>query len=130
MILQATSAAAGLAAARRAIEAIVDMPGVIAPFPGGVVRSGSKVGSRYQGLHASTNEAYCPTLRGRIETALHADARVAYEIVIDGIDEPTVAEAMARAIRAATGPEVPVISAANYGGNLGKFHFHLHEVLA
>jgi formylmethanofuran--tetrahydromethanopterin N-formyltransferase len=59
-----------LAAARRASEAVCAMPGVITPFPGGVVRSGSKVGSRYKGLVASTNDAFCPTRRGRVESSL------------------------------------------------------------
>jgi formylmethanofuran--tetrahydromethanopterin N-formyltransferase len=105
------------------------LPGVITPFPGGVVRSGSKVGSRYKKLRASTNDAYCPTLRGRTESQLHADANCVYEIVIDGADEPSIAAAMAAAIRAAAGPGVLQIGAGNYGGKLGKFHFHLHQVL-
>ena len=55
-----------LAAAEAAVDAIDGTPGVILPFPGGVVRSGSKVGARgYTGMIASTNDAYCPTLRGR-----------------------------------------------------------------
>ena len=71
---------------RRATEAIWRLPGVITPFPGGVARSGSKVGSRYKGLVASTSDAYCPTLRGRVESKLHPEANCAYEIVIDGIE--------------------------------------------
>ncbi len=129
-ILQAVDQPAALAAARRAVEAIAGVPGVITPFPGGVVRSGSKVGSRYKKLVASTNHAYCPTLAGRVETALHPEANCAYEIVIDGRDEPCVAQAMRRGIQAACGPGVVRISAGNYGGKLGKFHFHLHRLLA
>jgi formylmethanofuran--tetrahydromethanopterin N-formyltransferase len=128
IILQAVDGRAGLAAARHAVEAIAALPGVITPFPGGVVRSGSKVGSRYKKLRASTSHAYCPTLRGRTESLLHPDAHCAYEIVIDGVDEPSVAAAMAAALRAAAGPGVPQIGAGNYGGKLGKFHFRLHEV--
>jgi formylmethanofuran--tetrahydromethanopterin N-formyltransferase len=129
IILQAVDAATGLAAARRAVEAVAAVPGVITPFPGGVVRSGSKVGSRYKKLRASTNDAYCPTLRGRTESQLHPEANCAYEIVIDGADEPSIAAAMAAAIRAAAGPGVLQIGAGNYGGKLGKFHFHLRQVL-
>ena len=129
IILQAVDGPTALAAARRAVEAVAPMPGVITPFPGGVVRSGSKVGSRYKKLRASTNDAYCPTLRGRSESRLLSDANCAYEIVIDGIDESTVAAAMAAAIRAAAGPGVLEIGAGNYGGKLGKFHFRLHDVL-
>jgi len=130
LILQAETREIGTAAARRAVAAIDAVAGAIAPFPAGVVRSGSKVGSRYKGLKASTNELFCPTLRGRVESVLLAGVNCAYEIVIDGLDEPTVAQAMAAAIRAAAGPGVPRIGAANFGGKLGKFHFHLHELLA
>jgi formylmethanofuran--tetrahydromethanopterin N-formyltransferase len=129
-ILQGESAAAALQAARRAIEAIDPLPGVITPFPGGVARSGSKVGSRYKALKASTAEAYCPTLRGRVETKLAEGANAVYEIVVDGVDEASVAAAMAAGIRAAASPGVIAITAGNYGGKLGKFHFHLHELLA
>ena len=130
IILQAREQPAALEAARRAVAAISDMAGVITPFPGGVVRSGSKVGSRYKGLIASTSETYCPTLRGRVSSRLHDDANCAYEIVIDGVDEPTVGRAMAAAMRAAVGEGVAAISAGNYGGKLGKFYFRLRDVLS
>ncbi len=129
IILQAADMATGLAAARRAVEAVAALPGVIAPFPGGVVRSGSKVGSRYKKLRASTNDAYCPTLRGRSPSSLHPDANCAYEVVIDGADEASVAGATAAAVLAAAGPGVLQIGAGNYGGKLGKFHFRLRDVL-
>ena len=129
IILQADTAAGALDAARRASQALAHMPGVITPFPGGVARSGSKVGSRYKALRASTADAYCPTLRGRVATQLHEGVNCAYEIVIDGCDEASVAGAMATAIRAAAGPGVLAIGAGNYGGKLGKFHFRLHDVL-
>lgn len=129
LILQAADAATGLAAARRAAETVASQTGVIAPFPGGVVRSGSKVGSRYKPLVASTSDAYCPTLRGRTDTKLHPAAQCVYEIVIDGVDEAAVGRAMATAMRAAAGPGVIQIGAGNYGGKLGKFHFHLHQLL-
>ncbi|MEM7263357.1 MAG: formylmethanofuran--tetrahydromethanopterin N-formyltransferase [Planctomycetota bacterium] len=130
LILQARSLESALYAARRAVDSIAELPGVITPFPGGVVRSGSKVGSRYSALRASTNEAFCPSVRSRVETELHPNAHCAYEIVINGISELTVAGAMGVAIRAAAGPDVLAISAGNYGGNLGKFHFHLREVVS
>ncbi len=130
IILQAVDATTALAAARRGVEAIGKVDGVITPFPGGVVRSGSKVGSRYKALKASTAHAYCPTLRGRVDSLLHDKAHCAYEIVIDGIDQATVAVAMTAAIQAAAGNGVVAIGAGNYGGKLGKFHFHLRELLA
>jgi formylmethanofuran--tetrahydromethanopterin N-formyltransferase len=128
-VLQARSLDDGLTAARRAVAAIVPLAGVITPFPGGVVRSGSKVGSRYAALRASTNDAFCPGLVGRSGGELLPDVACALEIVIDGIDEAAVAAAMAAGLRAAVGPDVPAISAGNYGGKLGKFHFHLHQIL-
>lgn len=130
IVLQGATPAAALAAARRASEAVAAAEGVVAPFPGGVARSGSKVGSRYKGLVASTADAYCPTLRGRVESKLVPGANCAYEIVIDGVDEGAVGAAMADAARAAAGEGVLAISAGNYGGKLGKFHFHLRALLA
>jgi formylmethanofuran--tetrahydromethanopterin N-formyltransferase len=131
LIIQGATPADALAAAERAAEAVAALRGVIAPFPGGLVRSGSKVGSRYPSLRASTNDAFCPTLRSRSPASeLHAGATCAYEIVIDGLDERAVAAAMRAAMEAAAGPGVPLITAGNYGGKLGKFLFRLHEVLA
>ena len=129
-ILQGATLDGTLAAVRRAVAAIEKAPGVIVPFPGGAVRSGSKVGSRYAGLRGSTNEAFSPALVGRVASELVAGAACAVEIVIDGTDETAVAAAMAAGIAAAAGPELLAISAGNYGGKLGKFHFHLHRVLA
>ena len=129
ILLQSASGPAGLTAIRRATSAAESLPGVIMPFPGGVARSGSKVGSRYKKLKASTADAYCPTLRGRVESRLHAEAHCVYEIVIDGVDEPSVRRAMRAAIEAAAGPEVLAIAAGNYGGRLGKYHLRLREIL-
>jgi len=130
IILQASSLDAALQSARRATAAVDALPGVILPFPGGVARSGSKVGSVYKGLLASTADAYCPTLRGRTETQLLPAARYALEIVMDGTEESAVAAAMAAAIRAAAGDGIVAVGAGNYGGKLGKYHLRLHELLA
>lgn len=130
LILQATTLEAALAAARRAVESIAELPGVITPFPGGIARSGSKVGSRYPTLTASTAEAYCPTLRAQTESRLHPDAHYAYEIVIDGVDEAAVGLGMATALKAVAGSGVVAVTAGNYGGKLGKFHFHLRHLAA
>jgi formylmethanofuran--tetrahydromethanopterin N-formyltransferase len=120
---------AALDAAVRAVDAIAPRSGVITPFPGGVVRSGSKVGSRYRKLFASTNDAFCPTLRGRVESHLADSVGAVYEIVINGLSERAVAAAMRAGIESAAGKGVVAISAGNYGGNLGKFHFRLHDVM-
>ena len=124
------SQSAALAAAAAAVAAIRELPGVILPFPGGVVRSGSKVGSKYKKLRASTNDAYCPTLRGLVKTALPAEANAVYEIVIDGVDLASVENATRIGVRAACRPGVLRITAGNYGGKLGPFHLHLHKLLA
>ncbi|MCI0358326.1 MAG: formylmethanofuran--tetrahydromethanopterin N-formyltransferase [Planctomycetaceae bacterium] len=129
LIVQSVDQAAGLASVRRATEAIWRLEGVITPFPGGVARSGSKVGSRYKGLKASTSDPYCPTLRGRVASKLHESVNCAYEIVVDGVSEVAVGAAMAAALRAATGPGIVAITAGNYGGKLGKFQFHLRQLL-
>ena len=128
IIIHGESQQAGLAAARRAAGAVAQLHGVIAPFPGGVCRSGSKVGSKYKGLVASTADAYCPTLRDRVPSQLVHAAQCAYEIVIDGVSQIAVAEAMRAAIEAAAGDGVLAIGAGNYGGKLGKYPIRLHEL--
>lgn len=129
IILQGSDSKITLSAARRTCEALATQAGIVTPFPGGVVRSGSKVGSKYKGLVASTNEAFCPTLRGRVESELVEGANCCYEIVIDGIDEPAMKKAMKLAIQSAAEEGVLAVGAGNYGGKLGKFHFHLRELL-
>jgi formylmethanofuran--tetrahydromethanopterin N-formyltransferase len=121
--------AGALAAAESATAAIRRVANVIMPFPGGVVRSGSKVGSKYKKLRASTNDAYCPTLRGAVKSALTEGANAVYEIVIDGLDLPSVEEATRVGVRAASIPGVLRITAGNYGGKLGPHHLHLHKLL-
>ena len=128
-LIQSVDQMTGLTAAQRAVDAIALLPNVITPFPGGVVRSGSKVGSRYAGMVASTSDPYCPTLRGRVKSQLHPDANCVYEIVIDGTEFDSVVQAMRVGVHAAVGPGIVSIGAGNYGGKLGKHHFHLHQVL-
>jgi len=128
-LIQSDTQLLGLVAAERAVDAIQKLAGVITPFPGGVVRSGSKVGSRYAGMKASTSHRFCPTLRGRVETSLADGVNCVYEIVIDGVDFETVSNATKVGIEAAIGAGVLAISAGNYGGKLGKHHFHLQQVL-
>jgi len=128
-LVQGETLEAALSAVRRGVAAIAAVPGTITPFPGGAVRSGSKVGSRYPVLKASTNEAFSPALAGRVPSELHPAAACCIEVVIDGESETAVAAAMAAGIRAAAGPGIPAIAAGNYGGKLGKFHFRLHDVL-
>jgi len=122
-----------LAAAEAAVDAMRAARGVILPFPGGIVRAGSKVGARrYKKMIASTNDAYCPTLRGRPEatSAVPEGVNAVLEIVVDGLDRRAIERALAAGIRAACRPGVVEITAGNYGGTLGKHQFHLHRLLA
>jgi len=119
----------GLEAAQRAVGAMKKVPGAIMPFPGGVVRSGSKVGSTYRFLSASTNTPYCPTLKRLVKTSLPEEANAVYEIVIDGLDERSVRDAMGRGLLAACSCDILSVTAGNYGGNLGQYKFYLLEIL-
>jgi formylmethanofuran--tetrahydromethanopterin N-formyltransferase len=118
-----------LQAAESAASAMRRVPGVVLPFPGGLVRSGSKVGSRYKFLGASTNDAYCPSLRGLVSSALPEDVNSVLEIVIDGLDVRAVERATCAGILAACIPGIRRITAGNYGGKLGQFRIHLHKVM-
>jgi formylmethanofuran--tetrahydromethanopterin N-formyltransferase len=134
LLLLARDTDTALAGAEAAVQAMRHVPGVIMPFPGGVVRSGSKVGSRYASLPASTNDAYCPSLIGlAARSELTPDIGCVMEIVIDGLTEADVAAAMRAGMQAViergAAAGVLRIGAGNYGGKLGPFHFHLHKLL-
>lgn len=134
LLLLARDTDTALAVAEAAVAAMRRLPNVVMPFPGGVVRSGSKVGSKYPALGASTNDAFCPSLLGLVKhSELTAETRCVLEIVIDGLTESDVAAAMRAGMEA--GIEIGAaggllrISAGNYGGKLGPYHFHLHKLL-
>lgn len=131
LILLAADPTLALRAAEAAAGAMRLVPGVILPFPGGIARSGSKVGSKYPGLRASTNTAFAPTLRGLVPTDLPPGAECGYEVVIDGLTLEAVERATAAGIRAAAGhPGLVRITAGNYGGKLGPHHIRLRDALA
>jgi formylmethanofuran--tetrahydromethanopterin N-formyltransferase len=133
IILMGANRQSTLAAAEVAVTAIHAVPNVIMPFPGGIARSGSKVGSKYKGATASTNDAYCPTLKGAGTSELDPDIASVLEIVIDGLTPEAVGDAMRAGIAAVLklGPKRGVlrIGAGNYGGKLGPHHYHLKELL-
>ena len=133
LLIMGRTAATTQAAAEAAAAAIAAVPDVIAPFPGGIVRSGSKVGSKYKGVIASTNDAYCPTLRGAVKSALDDDIGAVLEIVIDGLTSAAVAAAMRAGLAAILrlGPKRGAVrvGAGNYGGKLGPHHYHLRDLL-
>ncbi len=133
-LVLAESQPQALAACEAAITAMRAVPNVIMPFPGGVVRSGSKVGSRYKALGASTNDAFCPTIRGITKSQLSPEIGSVMEIVIDGLTADDISASMKAGIRAVTAlgraQGIHRVSAGNYGGKLGKYHFKLREILA
>ncbi len=132
LFILARNQMSGLAAAESAVTAIRHVAGTITPFPGGIVASGSKPGSnKYKFMHASTNEKFCPTLRSEIEdTAIPEGVNAVYEIVINGVSEEAVKDAMRAGIEAAVKvPDVVKITAGNFGGKLGKYQLRLKDVL-
>jgi formylmethanofuran--tetrahydromethanopterin N-formyltransferase len=132
-LILAESQPQALAACEAAIIEMKKMPNVIMPFPGGVVRSGSKVGSKYKALSASTNDAFCPTLKGQTNSECSPEVESVMEIVIDGLTKEDIDKAMRVGIQAAcdlgAANGIRRISAGNYGGKLGPFHFHLQEIM-
>jgi formylmethanofuran--tetrahydromethanopterin N-formyltransferase len=133
-LVLADSQPQALAACEAAIGAMKKVPNVIMPFPGGVVRSGSKVGSKYKALSASTNDAFCPTIRGITASQLSPEIGSVMEIVIDGLAAEDISAAMRAGISAVTAlgaaQGIRRVSAGNYGGKLGKYHFRLREIMA
>ena len=121
-----------LKSAEAAVKEMKKVNNIILPFPGGIVRSGSKVGSKYKSLIASTNDAYCPTLKGITKTKLSKSNESVLEIVIDGINEKDISLAMKKGINIICkkfNKGIKSISAGNYGGKLGPHHFHLRDVM-
>lgn len=120
----------GMESGKAAVKAIENVEGAFTPFPGGLVGSGSKPSSQYNGMLASTNERYCPTIRATIpNTLVPANSEFVMEIVINGLTPEIVGEAMRVAIKEVCQyPGVLNVGAGNYGGNLGKYKIQLHEL--
>jgi formylmethanofuran--tetrahydromethanopterin N-formyltransferase len=130
IIMLGRDSASALRAAEAAAAAMRTVREVILPFPGGIARSGSKVGSRYSGLMASTNDALCPTLRAQVaDTEVPAGVESVFEIVIDGLTLEAVSDAMARGLEAAARSGASHVTAGNYGGNLGPYHIALKDLI-
>ena len=134
LLILAESEVKALEACEKAVEAMRKVPNIILPFPGGVVRSGSKVGSKYAALSASTNDAFCPTIKGVTKTELSQEIESVMEIVIDGLTEEDIKKAMRIGIEAFCSMGayngIKRISGGNYGGKLGPYHFHLQEIMS
>ena len=132
LLLMAESQRAGLEAAERAVGTISQrVEGAIMPFPGGVCRSGSKVGSIRYRLRASTNHPFCPTLKKIVPDSKVPDSvECVYEIVINGLTVEAVRRAMVEGVRvAAESPGILKISATNFGGKLGPIRLGLKDML-
>jgi len=128
--IMAENQASALVAAEVAVDAIENVVGTITPFPGGIVASGSKIGSKYKFMAASTNEKFCPTLRGveGVVCEVPQEINGIYEIVIDGTDEGAIKNAMKAGISAAVKvPGVKRIYAGNYDGTLGAYQIWLEN---
>jgi formylmethanofuran--tetrahydromethanopterin N-formyltransferase len=131
LIILAEDAPTALRATEAAVAAMRSVEGAIMPFPGGISRSGSKVGARYKGQIASTNHVLCPTLRAQVPDSQVPDGvGSVLDIVIDGLGAEPVREAMRRGLHAAAQAGARRITAGNYGGSLGPHHFHLRELVA
>ena len=131
--IMASSHEAALEAAERAVEEISKKcRNVVLPFPGGIVRSGSKVGSlKYPKLTATTNHLYCPAIRDKVpDTKVPEGVKSVMEIVINGLDEESVARAVGVGVRAACDVKgVLKITAGNYGGRLGPYKIYLKDAV-
>jgi formylmethanofuran--tetrahydromethanopterin N-formyltransferase len=130
LIMLAEDVPTALRAAEAAAEAMRAVEGVVMPFPGGIARSGSKVGSRYQAVIASTNHVLCPTLRAQVDDSqVPEGVNSVFEIVIDGLAPEPVREAMRVGLDAAARAGAMRVTAGNYGGSLGQHHFPLRELV-
>ena len=131
LLIMGQSEGSTLEASEKAIEAIHTIPYIITPFPGGLCRSGSKVGSKYAFLKASTNTPFCPTIKHAFMGSATPDGvNSIIEIVLNGLDEASVKRAMGLGIKAATASKgINRITAVNFGGKLGKFKMGLKECL-
>ena len=119
-----------LAAATAAADSMRQVPDCVLPFPGGLVRSGSKVGAQYKALKASTNDAWCPTLRAQVDSVLPDTVEAVYETVIEGLTIDSVTQAMRAGLDTASNCDgVELIGAGNYGGQLGQHHIQLRDCL-
>ena len=133
LLILAKDVSSALKIAEAGVESIKAISNVITPFPGGIVRSGSKVGSKYKSLLASTNDKFCPSLKNLVENSeLSQNIGSVMEIVIDGVTEKDVFVAMKKSMKVMLdlGKSSGLIrlSAGNYGGKLGQYHFHLGKI--
>ena len=121
-LLLSKNRASCLAACEIAVNVMSKLDNIITHFPGGVVRSGSKVGSKYKALIASTNDAFCPSLKGITGSKLSKDVSAVMEIVINGLTKEDIDKAIRESLIAISKSkykkDILAVSAGNYGGKL------------
>ena len=132
-LLLSKNSSSGLLACELAVNVMSKIDNIITPFPGGVVRSGSKVGSKYKALIASTNDAFCPSLSGITGSKLHKSVNCVMEIVINALTRDDIDKGIRESLIAISKSkykkDIVSVSAGNYGGKLGQHHFHLRKIL-
>lgn len=130
-LILAKDQTSGLKSAQVATQAIQKVDGVVTTFPGGICRSGSKIGSLKYKQNASTNHPFCPLLRDIIsDTQIPKNVDCVYELVINGLELDSVKKALTEGSQAAAAiPGVIKITAANYGGRLGPYKAYLKKVM-
>jgi len=119
-----------MTAGKKALEAIGEVEGVIAPF--GICSAGSKPETKFPSIGPTTNHPYCPSLKEKLRGASKVPEGVRFipEIVINGVSLDAVKVAMKVGIEAACGVRgVRGISAGNYGGKLGEYKIWLKELV-
>ncbi len=131
MLIMAADGSAGLKATESAMNAVKSVSGVVLPFPGGICRSGSKVGSEKYKLPASTNHPYCPSLKDKIGNSQVPDGvNCVYEIVFNGLSSKVLRRATGLGVKAAADVKgVRKITAVNFGGKLGPIKINLKEAI-
>ncbi|MCF2142381.1 MAG: formylmethanofuran--tetrahydromethanopterin N-formyltransferase [Candidatus Heimdallarchaeota archaeon] len=131
LILLGTEQVATLQAAKTAVKAIRDSKAqAITSFPGGICRSGSKIGSKYSFLNESTNHRFCPGLKKDVsDSLLPPEVQCAYEIVINAVNEDELKKALKAGIDALRENNAIVkITSSNFGGELGKITINLKDL--
>jgi formylmethanofuran--tetrahydromethanopterin N-formyltransferase len=131
LILMGKTRKGTLKATEAAVEAIQSVDGCVAPFPGGICRSGSQIGSKYDFLKASTNVRLCPTLREQVPDSLvPPNVNSVLEIVINGLSKNAIQDGMRAALQAAVQvPDLVRVTAANFEGKLGQHKLHLKAII-
>ena len=113
-----------------ALKAIHNVAGVITPFD--ICSAGSKPETHFPWIGPTTNHPYCPSLKDRIAGTSKIPKNVKYipEIVINAVSLDSAKKAMKAGIEASLDIDgVALVSAGNYGGNLGDYRIYLRELI-